>query len=39
MRFCSNGCEAAYLARLDPLTQQKLAERIRIESTARSQAI
>jgi hypothetical protein len=39
MRFCSNGCEAAYLARLDPLTRQKLAERVRIESAMRSEAI
>jgi hypothetical protein len=39
MRFCSNGCEAAYLARLYPLTRQKLAERVRIESATRAEAI
>jgi hypothetical protein len=29
MRFCSKICEAAYLARLDPPTREKLAEGIR----------
>jgi len=29
MRFCSKACEAAYLARLNPQTRQKLAEGIR----------
>jgi len=32
MRFCSTACEAAYLARLNPQTRQKLAEGIRLRA-------